>query len=133
MLSAGFAKQIAKHVGADAVQNLRDTIKELKLNIGRIINMSDPPTNNTIVNLITKPYSKHPPCSTTVMKECLQRLNNIGYDEIDMPLIGCGRDKLDWNDVLTLITRTMSCKINIHVDNNDLYKEIQARWDPQTD
>lgn len=127
---AGFAKQIRTIAGDEAIEKIAESIREYKLNMGRLINMKLDETNTTIVNMITKPYSKQPPKSITVLNECLRRLNNLEYDEIDMPLIGCGRDKLDPNDVLTSITQNVSCKINIYVDNINNFNNIKTQWKP---
>lgn len=69
-------------------------------------------TNKCILNMVTKNrYFEKPTLKT--MSAGLQTLNSMcaahNIKSLAMPLIGCGLDRLSWNDVRALIKTTLVC------------------------
>lgn len=62
----------------------------------------------TIANLVTKERYFHKPTLETLhqaLEDLLGQALDKGLDKIAMPRIGCGLDKLHWEDVRTLIMK----------------------------
>lgn len=61
---------------------------------------------DNVFNLVTKPKYYHKPRYEAV-REALEAMRDImdmnAITKLAMPLIGCGLDKLDWNEVYTII------------------------------
>lgn len=61
---------------------------------------------DNVFNLVTKPKYYHKPRYEAV-REALEAMRDImdmnTITKLAMPLIGCGLDKLDWNEVYTII------------------------------
>ena len=107
-MGAGIAKQFA-----EKFPNIRNSI-------------NNPITGNCILykkifNLITKEkYWQKPTLQTieSAIKNMFYIARNMGITKISMPLIGCGLDKLKWNDVEPLIKKYQSnIEIEIYIKN----------------
>ena len=102
-LGAGVAKQI------DSVFNMREA---LNLMYGKISGLADKwscpaclPVAN-VFNLVTKERYFHKPTLDN-LRVTLEEMKNfaveMGMNKIAMPKIGCGLDRLDWDDVQEMI------------------------------
>lgn len=62
---------------------------------------------DNVFNLVTKPRSFHKPTYDTLYGAILDMAKQMEEKEIDklaIPMLGCGLDKMDWDDVLDIIT-----------------------------
>ena len=66
---------------------------------------------NRVFNLITKPYWRSKPTYQT-LERALQKMKKIALEQnisrIAMPLIGCGLDSLEWEQVSAIIQEIFS-------------------------
>lgn len=125
-LGAGFAKQINK-----TYPHMKELFEEdLPFTIGTIVRYNDFKTGNSILNLVTKPYSNKKPLTSKTLNDCLSCLHEIDdVEEIDMPLIGVGLDALNEDDVIeSLVKNSKKHKINIYINNNTVFERINKNW-----
>ena len=104
-LGAGIAKQI------DSAFNMRQMLHAMwGKNSGMEDNWSVPcclPCVN-VFNLVTKEKCFHKPTLES-LESALEEMKNfsisMGVKKIAMPMIGCGLDRLEWDDVSEMIRR----------------------------
>lgn len=97
-MSAGVAAQI------EAKMCMRDELKAMPTRVGETVLIEDEECN--VAYLITKSRHYDKPTMTS-MREALEDLKTKvlerGYSEVNAPLLGCGLDGLEWQQVQGLI------------------------------
>jgi hypothetical protein len=87
--------------------------------LGTVVVYTDPRTNRKLFNLMTKTLHHGKP----KMKDLVSAIHALkvqceihGVDEIHIPKIGCGLDKLDWEEVLPCIEEAFtSSKVKVYI------------------
>lgn len=104
-LGAGIAKTF-NHKYITLRNDLKEIIKKYKLNYPCAIYIKYVDCNESIMNMITKDKCYHKPTKEDfreslgyVKDQCIER----DIKRISMPKIGCGLDKLKWNEVREMI------------------------------
>lgn len=97
-LGAGIAKQF------DAVFNMK-----LKLNYqyeSGVTSIGNALLIDNVFNLVTKDKHYHKPTYDKLretLEDMLDQMNDLLITKLAMPLIGCGLDRLEWDDVYDII------------------------------
>lgn len=83
---------------------LKKCIQDNNLSFPTIIGYTD--NGEIVLNLINKEKSWHKPTNCTI-RECIRNsvvlCNKMGIKYLALPKIGCGIDKLNWEDVKEII------------------------------
>lgn len=113
-MGAGFALDLVSRV-----EGLKQFCIDNSDSVGQVILFRN--DNYLIANLVTKlKYSDKP--SYFDFHKSLVNLNELCYDEgienLIMPMIGCNRDKLNWNRVRSVLSDTIKNSQILVVDKN---------------
>lgn len=101
-LGAGIAKNFVNvyNMRYKLFKNYPIPIGEKYANVGKALLIDN------VFNLVTKPRCYHKPTYDTLYDTLLdmkQQCEQLDIDKVAMPLIGCGLDKLEWEQVYDVI------------------------------
>lgn len=132
IMGMGFAKQLANRY-PNLISNTRQLISSLNISYPNLLSLSELDITGThyrqIVNLITKDHHYSKPTYHTLKHTLMQLkwlVETYDIEEICMPLIGCGLDKLQPDKVIKLLKAYIpyDVKCYVYIDKPYLFNQL---------